>query len=73
VGFGIGLWSGSIRQKKEMYLSELVCMGNHETLSLVIGGDFNILRFSSEKIKTILIIGGHSFLMPLLMVYVFRN
>ena len=72
MGFDIGLWPSSIR-KKEMFLSELVHMGNHEMLPLVIGGDFNILRFSSEKIKTILIIGGHFFLMPLLMVYVLRN
>jgi hypothetical protein len=50
VGFGIGLWPDSIR-KKEMFLSKLVRMGNHETLPLVIGGDFNFLRFSSEKNK----------------------
>jgi hypothetical protein len=34
---------------KESFLAELVSMCSHENLPLVIGGDYNILRHSSEK------------------------
>ena len=37
--------------RKEQFLSELVRMGSHETLPIVIGGDFNILRSPQEKNK----------------------
>lgn len=35
--------------KKERFLAELVSLGSHESLPLVRGGDFNILRKPSEK------------------------
>jgi hypothetical protein len=37
--------------RKEMFLAELVRLGSQESLPLVIGGDFNILRCPSEKNK----------------------
>jgi hypothetical protein len=37
---------------KESYLSDLVCMCSHENLSLIVGGDYNILRHSSKKNNT---------------------
>lgn len=51
--------------RKEMFLAELVRLGSQESLPLVIGGDFNILRCPSEKIKIILINGGLFFSMRL--------
>jgi hypothetical protein len=51
-------------EHKEKFLVELVNLCCHETLPLVIGGDYNILRHPSEKMIDI-IIGGHSFLTPL--------
>jgi hypothetical protein len=35
---------------KEKFLAELVNMCSHERLPLLVGGDYNILRNSSEKI-----------------------
>jgi hypothetical protein len=35
--------------KKERFLAELVSLGSHESLPLVRGGDFNILRKPSKK------------------------
>jgi hypothetical protein len=35
--------------KKERFLAEMVNMCSHETLPLMIGGDFNIMRSSEEK------------------------
>jgi hypothetical protein len=51
--------------RKEMFLAELVRLGSQESLPLVIGGDFNILRCPNEKIKIILINGGLFFSMQL--------
>jgi hypothetical protein len=53
--------------EKEGFLAEMVNMCSHEQLPTMIGGDFNILRSSEEKIMTDLIIGGLSFSMLLLM------
>jgi hypothetical protein len=53
--------------QKEMFLAELVNMCSHENLPILMGGDFNILRHSVEKIMIDLIIDGHFFLMPSLM------
>jgi hypothetical protein len=36
---------------KEQFLTEMVHMCNHEQLPILIGGDFNILRNTSEKSK----------------------
>jgi hypothetical protein len=36
-------------EHKESFLAELVNMCSHENLPLVMGGDYNILRHSSEK------------------------
>ena len=36
-------------ESKEQFLTELVHMCSHETLPIIIGGDFNILRSSAEK------------------------
>jgi exonuclease III len=38
-------------ERKEAFLTELVQMANHETLPILIGGDFNILRHPHEKNK----------------------
>jgi hypothetical protein len=53
---------------KKVFLAELVSMCSHENLPLVIGGDYNILRHSSEKIMIITNLDGLSCLMPSLMV-----
>jgi hypothetical protein len=34
---------------KESFLAEMVNVCSHENLSLVVGGDFNIMRHLSEK------------------------
>lgn len=38
--------------KKEEFLTEMASLCSDQSLPLLIGGDFNILRFSSEKNKT---------------------
>jgi hypothetical protein len=48
---------------KESFLAELVNMCSHERLLLLVGGDYNILRNSSEKIMTITMLYGLSCLM----------
>lgn len=53
-------------ERKEAFLTELVQMANHETLPILIGGDFNILRHPREKIRTTLIKDGLFWSMPLL-------
>jgi hypothetical protein len=35
--------------KKRVFLAELVNMCSHENLPLVVGGDYNIMRHTSEK------------------------
>jgi hypothetical protein len=52
-------------QNKESFLAELVNMWR---LPLVMGGDYNILRHSSEKNNDIIMLDSLSYLMPLLMV-----
>jgi hypothetical protein len=37
--------------QKEQFLTELVHMMSHETLPVLMGGDFNILRHANEKNK----------------------
>jgi hypothetical protein len=49
---------------KESFLSELVNMGRHEALPIMLGGDFNIIRKPDEKTMTDLTIDGLSYLMP---------
>jgi hypothetical protein len=50
-------------ESKERFLAELVNMCSHERLPLLVGGDYNILRNSSEKIMTITMQDGPSCLM----------
>jgi hypothetical protein len=52
-------------EHKEKFLAELVNVCSHETLPLLIGGDYNILRHPSEKIMIDITIGGPSCLTPL--------
>jgi hypothetical protein len=42
---------GSTQNDKEAFLTELVQMASHETLPILIGGDFNILRGQNESAK----------------------
>jgi hypothetical protein len=53
--------------KKESFLAEMVNMCSHETLPLMISGDFNIIRCFDKKTMIDSIIGGCSFSMILLM------
>jgi exonuclease III len=53
---------------KESFLVKLVNMCSHENLPLVIGGDYNIMRYSSEKIMIITNLDGISCSMLSLMV-----
>jgi hypothetical protein len=36
-------------EHKEKFLAELVNMCSHENLTMMLGGDYNILRHPSEK------------------------
>jgi hypothetical protein len=63
---GTGLWRDFIAaqdDKKPEFLSELVCTCDGETLSLLLGGDFNIICRKRRKIIIILIRDGLSCLM----------
>jgi hypothetical protein len=59
--------------RKENFLAELVHMCSHENLPLLMGGDYNILRHSSEKIMIVSMVDGRSCLMPSLMVLTSRS
>jgi exonuclease III len=59
--------------RKENFLAELVHTCSHENLSLLIGGDYNILRHPSEKIMIASMVDGHSRLMPSLTVLTSRS
>jgi hypothetical protein len=63
----IAVYGHAQDDQKERFLAELVNMCSHENLPILMGGDFNILRHSTEKAMTDLIINGHFFLMPSLM------
>jgi hypothetical protein len=39
-------------EDKEEFLTELGTVCNEQSLPLLVGGDFNIIRFSSEKTRT---------------------
>jgi hypothetical protein len=54
-------------------LAELVHMCSHENLPLFMGGDYNILRHSAEKIMIASIVDGRSYLMLSLMVLTSRS
>jgi hypothetical protein len=43
---------------KERFLAELVNTCSHETLPLLIGGDYNILRHPSEKTMILIVSTG---------------
>jgi hypothetical protein len=47
----IAIYGLAQNDKKEAFLLELVQMARHETLPILIGGDFNILRGPHEKNK----------------------
>jgi hypothetical protein len=49
--------------RKEAFLTKLVHVVSHDTLAIVIGGDFNITRHPNEKIKVVLYNDGLSYLM----------
>jgi hypothetical protein len=48
---------------KSYFLSELVQVCSKETLPVIIGSDFNIIRSPDDKIMTIIMIDGPFFLM----------
>jgi hypothetical protein len=48
---------------KKVFLAELVNMCSHERLLLLVGGDYNILRNSSETIMIVTMLDGLSCLM----------
>jgi hypothetical protein len=62
----VAVYGPTQEDQKEGFLAEMVNMCSHETLPLIIGDDFNIMRSSKEK-KTIIdsIIDGRSFSMLL--------
>jgi hypothetical protein len=51
---------------KPSFLAELVRVCENETLPLMVGGDFNIIRRQEEKTTTIFMLAGLLFLTPLL-------
>jgi hypothetical protein len=59
--------------RKENLLAELVHMCSHENLPLLISGDYNILRQSSEKIMIASMVDGHSCLMSSLTILTSRS
>jgi hypothetical protein len=50
-------------EHKESFLAELVNMCSHESLPLIIGGDYNILRHLSKKTMIAIILDGLSYSM----------
>jgi hypothetical protein len=61
----VAVYGPAQEDQRESFLAEMVNMCSHETLLIMIGGDFNIMRSSEEKTMIDSIIDGRSFSMLL--------
>jgi hypothetical protein len=59
----VAVYGAAQDANKPDFLAELVRICDSESLPMMVGGDFNIIRRQEEKTMIILILGGHLFLM----------